>query len=72
MANRGLLRRLAVPLVRAWRSILDRFARKNRGSGSFARLYHDVQMCTYEDVQVMWSIIHQKRDHLERSSRKAS
>ncbi|KAI5063935.1 hypothetical protein GOP47_0020605 [Adiantum capillus-veneris] len=60
MANGGLLRRVSAPLASAWRSLLHRFSRNSRGARSFAKLYHDVQTCAYEDVQVMWSIIHQQ------------
>eukprot|EP00250_Pteridium_aquilinum_P034713 c7991_g1_i1 orf=255-527(-) len=59
MATSGLLRRFSAPLANAWRSLLHRFSsRNNRGARSFAKLYNDVQSCPYEDVQVMWSIIH--------------
>ncbi|KAH7288257.1 hypothetical protein KP509_31G019500 [Ceratopteris richardii] len=67
MAYSGLLRSLSTPFAQVWRSILCRFTRNSRGSGSFAKLYHDVQTCAYEDVQVMWSILHQQFNQLEGS-----
>ncbi|KAH7415865.1 hypothetical protein KP509_14G063600 [Ceratopteris richardii] len=72
MANSGLLRRFSAPFANAWRSLVHRFSRNSRGTKSFAKLYHDVQMCAYEDVQVMWSIIHRQVNPLEALSGKAA
>ncbi|KAJ7201758.1 hypothetical protein O6H91_13G079800 [Diphasiastrum complanatum] len=53
----GRLRRKVVgPLKKAWGNLRIRI-RKRRPEFP-PKLYNDVQACGYEDVRVMWSILH--------------
>ncbi|KAJ7559952.1 hypothetical protein O6H91_04G108200 [Diphasiastrum complanatum] len=49
--------RVVTPLQRAWGVFALRIRFRKRGRG-FGNLYDDVQACGYEDVQVMWSMLH--------------
>ncbi|KAH7314800.1 hypothetical protein KP509_21G021000 [Ceratopteris richardii] len=56
------LRRFIVqPLRRAWTStpLLQRLrSRRPQCDGNFSKLYYHVQSCGYEDVQIMWTMLH--------------
>ncbi|KAI5057590.1 hypothetical protein GOP47_0027605 [Adiantum capillus-veneris] len=49
-----------LPLRRAWSSTpLHRLRTRPQQRGeSFSKLYYHVQSCGYEDVQVMWTMLH--------------
>ncbi|GLJ47169.1 hypothetical protein SUGI_0995790 [Cryptomeria japonica] len=53
------LRRIATPIRRAWSLTFNRPCKRNktRGAGMW-KLYSEVRSCSYEDVHVMWSILH--------------
>lgn len=57
----SFLRRILLPLRKAWSFSLDRLRRHRRAGRDFAKLYYHVQSCGYEDVHVMWSILQQSQ-----------
>ncbi|KAH7373447.1 hypothetical protein KP509_17G056300 [Ceratopteris richardii] len=44
-------------LSKLWRSTMSCFLPQHQGL-TFEKLSQDVQECSYEDVQVLWSILH--------------
>eukprot|EP01018_Ginkgo_biloba_P035356 Gb_24695 [translate_table: standard] len=56
--NMGWVRRLASPMRKAWSKFtFTKIKRNKRGPGLW-KLYSEVRSCSYEDVHVMWSILH--------------
>ncbi|CAD5190040.1 unnamed protein product [Musa acuminata subsp. malaccensis] len=49
-------RKVVFPVRRAWLAVSFRVKSRKHGGG-ILKLYDDVQMCGYEDVQVMWEIL---------------
>ncbi|EFJ06916.1 hypothetical protein SELMODRAFT_29493, partial [Selaginella moellendorffii] len=50
---------ILMPLRRAWEVVVLRIQHNKRGTcrRGIGMLYDDVQLCAYEDVQVMWSML---------------
>ncbi|RWW67865.1 hypothetical protein BHE74_00024646 [Ensete ventricosum] len=49
-------REVVFPVKRAWLAVSSRVETRKHGKG-ILKLYDDVQMCGYQDVQVMWEIL---------------
>ncbi|CAL9769788.1 unnamed protein product [Musa acuminata subsp. burmannicoides] len=49
-------RGVVFPVKRAWLAVSSRVETRKHGKG-ILKLYDDVQMCGYQDVQVMWEIL---------------
>ncbi|WOL13476.1 hypothetical protein Cni_G22246 [Canna indica] len=49
-------RKVVFPVRRAWLVVSSRVKSRKHGGG-ILKLYDDVQMCGYQDVQVMWDIL---------------
>ncbi|KAJ8497315.1 hypothetical protein OPV22_007867 [Ensete ventricosum] len=49
-------RKVVFPVRRAWLVVSSRVKSRKHGGG-ILKLYDDVQMCGYQDVQVMWEIL---------------
>ncbi|KAL2629862.1 hypothetical protein R1flu_014548 [Riccia fluitans] len=55
----GWMRKIAGPFRRAWEIVSCRqFHQSRKRARGMGRLYNDVRSCGYEDVQLMWSILH--------------
>ncbi|CAN6241221.1 unnamed protein product, partial [Urochloa humidicola] len=62
---------VVVPVKRAWIVVAARLRRKkDDGRGALVKLHDDIQMCAYEDVQVMWEML--QRSETERLAREPS
>ncbi|XP_064939761.1 uncharacterized protein LOC135649293 [Musa acuminata AAA Group] len=48
--------KVVFPVKRAWLAVSSR-VRSQKHGGGILKLYDDVQMCGYQDVQVMWEIL---------------
>lgn len=55
----GWLRKVTIPFRRIWRSVFSKLRpRKLKRGNGMGKLYNDVLSCGYEDVRVMWSMLH--------------
>ncbi|KAL3687766.1 hypothetical protein R1sor_014075 [Riccia sorocarpa] len=64
----GWMRKIAGPFRRAWDIVSCRhFHQSRKRARGIGRLYNDVRSCGYEDVQLMWSMLH--THNVERSSK---
>lgn len=54
------LRKVSTPFRRVWKAIFAKLRpRKHKRGSGMGKLYNDVVSCGYEDVHVMWSMLHQ-------------
>ncbi|KAI3806938.1 hypothetical protein L1987_22856 [Smallanthus sonchifolius] len=59
------LQKTVFPVRRVWLAVTARVKSRNNGGG-LLKLHDDIETCGYEDVQVMWEMLH--RTELELSS----
>lgn len=55
--------KVVFPMRRIWNRLLIRLRIRNSG---LLKLRHDVRSCEYQDIQVMWEMLH-KKEELARS-----
>ncbi|WOK92680.1 hypothetical protein Cni_G01371 [Canna indica] len=54
------------PVKRAWAAVAAR-VKAPRNGGGILKLHNDVQMCGYQDVQIMWEMV--RRSEMELSNK---
>ncbi|WOK95016.1 hypothetical protein Cni_G03721 [Canna indica] len=51
-------KKVVFPVKRAWVTVAAKVKARKQGDG-ILKLHEDVQMCGYEDVQVLWEMVRQ-------------
>ncbi|CAA6670338.1 unnamed protein product [Spirodela intermedia] len=60
--------KVTLPVKRAWVFVTSRVEARRKSMAGIMKLHNDVQMCGYEDVQVMWEML---RSEMELSAHAA-
>ncbi|WOL18307.1 hypothetical protein Cni_G27101 [Canna indica] len=50
-------KKVVFPVRRAWIAVSSRGKPPKHGGGGILKLYDDVRMCGYQDVEVMWEML---------------
>ncbi|KAI3737488.1 hypothetical protein L2E82_27492 [Cichorium intybus] len=63
------LQKMVFPVRRVWLAVAARVKSRNNGGG-LLKLHDDIQTCGYEDVQVMWEMLHRTESELTSNTRR--
>ncbi|KAI3684380.1 hypothetical protein L6452_33603 [Arctium lappa] len=61
------LQKVVFPVRRVWIAVASRVKSRNH-DGGLLKLHDDIQTCGYQDVQVMWEMLHRTELELTSSS----
>ncbi|KAJ0804297.1 hypothetical protein HanPI659440_Chr02g0036411 [Helianthus annuus] len=63
------LQKMVFPVRRIWLAVTARVKSRNNGGG-LLKLHDDIETCGYEDVQVMWQMLHKTELELSSNNRR--